>query len=308
MPDETRATTGREAPEVNGARPGVLGPARTPDDIAEAIDRVRARTGPFAGLLLYFDAVSSTNDIAHRAAASGAAEGTTVVAGTQHRGRGRLGRAWHSPPGAGLYVSVVCRPRLGAAGAAGGAGGAFEGVSALTLVAGVALAEALGNVTGLPVEIKWPNDLLVGGRKLCGILAEASVIEGTLQHVILGFGINLRPAGYPPELADRATSIEAELGRPIERGAVLAESLVALASRYREFGDGRVGVVLGRWRALSPSSVGAPVTWATPAGQRSGVTAGVDDGGALLVRTFAGLERIVGGELTWLPRPATSEG
>lgn len=286
----------------------VPAPAPTPDDIAEAIDRVRPRIGPFAARLLYFDAVSSTNDVAHRVAASGAEEGTTVVAGMQHRGRGRMGRAWHSPPGAGLYVSIVCRPRLDMPGVAGGAGATLAGVSALTLVAGVALAESLRSVSGLPVEIKWPNDLLVARRKLCGILAEASVIDGVLQHVILGFGINLRLADYPPELADRATSIEAELGRPIERGAVLAESLVALASRYREFGDGRVGVVLGRWRALSPSSVGAPVTWATPAGQRSGVTAGVDDGGALLVRTFAGLERIVGGELTWLPRPATSEG
>jgi len=285
---------------VKGTQPDVPATTPAPGDIAEAIDRVRPRIGPFAARLLYFDAVPSTNDVAYRAAASGAEEGTTVVAAMQHRGRGRMGRAWHSPPGAGLYVSIVCRPRLDMPGVAGGAGATLAGVSALTLVAGVALAESLRSVSGLPVEIKWPNDLLVARRKLCGILAEASVIDGVLQHVILGFGINLRLADYPPELADRATSIEAELGRPIERGAVLAEALVALAARYREFGDGRFGAVLGRWRVLSPSSAGATVAWMASDGPRRGTTAGVDDDGALLVRTAAGLERIVAGELTWL--------
>lgn len=275
-------------------------PAPTPGDIAEAIDRVRPRIGPFAARLLYFDAVSSTNDVAHRVAASGAEEGTTVVAGMQHRGRGRMGRTWHSPAGAGLYVSLVCRPWLGVAGVDGGTPATPTGVPALTLVAGVALAEALRGVSGLPIEIKWPNDLLVVRRKLCGILAEACATVGVLQHVILGFGINLRSVAYPLELADRATSIEAELGRPIERGPVLAESLVALAARYREFGDGRFRSVLERWRALSPSSVGAAVAWTASDGPRRGTTAGVDDDGALLVRTPAGLERILAGELTWL--------
>jgi BirA family biotin operon repressor/biotin-[acetyl-CoA-carboxylase] ligase len=277
-------------------------PVSTPDDIAEALDRVRVRIWPFASRLLYFDAVSSTNDLANRVAASGAEEGTTVVADMQHRGRGRMGRTWYSPAGAGLYVSIVCRPRPSVAGVSGGSGAARVGFSALTLVAGVALAEALGGVTALPVEIKWPNDLLVARRKLCGILAEASAAEGVLHHVILGFGINLRSAAYPPELADRATSIEAELGRPIDRGLVLAESLVAVATRYREFGDGRFGVILDRWRALSPSSVGAPVGWMGSDGPRRGTTAGVDDGGTLLVRTDTGLERVIAGELTWLQR------
>jgi BirA family biotin operon repressor/biotin-[acetyl-CoA-carboxylase] ligase len=285
---------------VSTTQPDVPTPAPTPDDVAGAIDRVRPRIRPFAAHLLYFDAVSSTNDIADRVAASGAEEGTTVLAGMQYQGRGRMGRTWHSPAGAGLYVSVVCRPRLGASGVTDRRGAAAAGVPALTLVAGVAIAEALRSVSGLPVEIKWPNDLLVARRKLCGILAEASAAEGVLRYVILGFGINLRSAAYPVELADRVTSIEAELGRPIERGAVLAESLVALAARYREFGDGCFSSVLGRWRALSPSSVGAAVSWTASDGLRRGTTAGVDDDGALLVRTAAGLERIVAGELTWL--------
>jgi biotin-(acetyl-CoA carboxylase) ligase len=103
-------------------------------------------------------------------------------------------------------------------------------------------------------------------------------------------------------LADRATSVEAELGRQIDRGLVLAESLAALAARYREFGAGRFGAILDRWRALSPSSAGAAVSWVGPDGPRRGTTAGIDDGGTLLVRTGAGLERIIAGELTWLHR------
>jgi BirA family biotin operon repressor/biotin-[acetyl-CoA-carboxylase] ligase len=283
---------------VSADQPDAPTPVPTPGDIAVALERARPRIRSFAARLLCFDAVSSTNDLAGRLAACGAEEGTTVVADTQHRGRGRMGRAWYSPAGAGLYVSIVFRPSLDMTGASAAA----AGLPVLTLVAGVALAEALRGVTGLPIEIKWPNDLLVARRKLCGILAEAAATEGVLQYVILGFGINLRSAAYPPELADRATSLEAELGRPIDRGLVLAESLAALAARYREFGAGRFGAILDRWRALSPSSTGAAVSWVGPDGPRRGTTAGIDNDGRLLVRSGTSLERVVAGELTWLSR------
>ena len=114
----------------------------------------------------------------------------------------------------------------------------------MTLTAGVALADALRAATGLPAAIKWPNDLVIGHRKVCGILAEGAAIGETLRHVILGFGVNVLASAYPDEIADRATSIEAELGRPVDRGAVFAESLACLAERLRQISAGGFDAVL----------------------------------------------------------------
>src|SRR5204863_8161954 len=131
------------------------------------------------------------------------AEGTTVAADAQTAGRGRLGRVWFSPPGAGLYVSIVLRPP-------GDLSTRSNPSAFLTLASGVAIAEAVRTATGLPAEIKWPNDVVIGRRKLGGILAEAAAQGDRLQHVIVGFGVNLQNTSFPVELADRATSIEAE--------------------------------------------------------------------------------------------------
>jgi BirA family biotin operon repressor/biotin-[acetyl-CoA-carboxylase] ligase len=287
-------------------------PTGIPDDVAEALER--ARFGAGAPQVLYFASVTSTNDVAARLADRGAPDGTTVVAELQTAGRGRLGRTWYSPPGAGLYVSVVLRPEIGPGsisdpGIGPGpipdvAGPATSGrdrssLPLVTLAAGVALAEAVRRCTHLPVEIKWPNDLVVGRRKLAGILTEASG-SGGIDYLILGFGINLRPAAYPPGLADRATSIEVELGRAVERGRLLAECLASLAAWNDALRAGKAERMLERWQSLAPSSRGARVEWAAQAGIASGVTEGIDRDGGLLVRTDDRLERIIAGEVRWL--------
>jgi BirA family biotin operon repressor/biotin-[acetyl-CoA-carboxylase] ligase len=262
------------------------------DEFAPPLAAAGARLGIFRAQIRWRPSVGSTNDVAMALAASGAPEGTTVVAEQQTAGRGRRGRSWFSPPGAGLYVSTVLRPA--------GSDTLPPAVTLLTLTAGVALAEGVRTATGLPVDIKWPNDLVVERRKLAGILAEAiSGPASGLQAIVLGFGINIRAAAYPPDIAHRATSLETELGRPIDRGLVLAEVLASLASRYEELREGRLEAILTAWRALAPSSRGAAVEWVTPAGARQGRTDGIDDSGALLVRTDGGVERIVAGELTW---------
>ena len=170
----------------------------------------------------------------------------------------------------------------------------------LTLAAGVALAEGIQASTGLPAEIKWPNDLLVGKRKLAGILAEAAAQGGTLEFVVLGFGVNLRPAAYPPELADRATSIEAELDRPADRAMILAEILSALASRYADLQQGRFDAILSAWRARAPSLRGALVEWDSPRGVQRGRAEDIDATGALLVRVDGRTERLIAGEVRWI--------
>jgi BirA family biotin operon repressor/biotin-[acetyl-CoA-carboxylase] ligase len=179
----------------------------------------------------------------------------------------------------------------------------------LTMTAGVALAEAVEAMTSLRVDIKWPNDLMVSGRKLGGILAEAvpSGRPGARRalNIVLGYGINIGPMAYPPGLADRAISLESELGRSIDRGAMCVETLVALARRYADLLSGRFDAILDAWRERAPTSRGARVAWNTPEGPRSGVTAGVDDHGALLVHAGSRVERIVAGEVVWI-EPRTS--
>ena len=211
-----------------------------------------------------------------------------VVADHQSAGRGRRGHTWFSPPGAGLYVSVVLAPATARVDPP-------RATMLLTLAAGVAIAEGVEAATGLAADLKWPNDLLASGKKLCGILA-----EGGGETVVLGYGVNVLESAFPPELRDRATSLQTELGRVVERDAVLDETLAALSRRYDDLVDGRFDAILDAWRRRAPRASGAQVAWTTNEGTRSGITAGIDDRGALLVRIEDRVERIVSGELSWL--------
>ena len=192
-----------------------------------------------------------------------------------------------------MYASIIIRPAEAMA-------GEERPAALLTLAAGVAIAEAVGAVTGLPAKIKWPNDVLVGPRKLAGILAEAAMQGGTLQHIVLGFGVNLRAAAYPAELAARATSIEAETNRPAERGLMLAEIVAALGNRCADLRAGRFDAVLGAWRQIAARVPGARVEWDSPHGVVCGRAEDIDRHGALLVRVGEKLERVVAGEVRWI--------
>ena len=255
-----------------------------PADFAETIGRLGPRLGRLGSPLVFLRVTGSTNDVA----ASIGREGAVVVADEQTEGRGRRGRAWFSPPGSGLYVSVVLTPGAAKIDPA-------RATAVVTLAAGVAIADGIEASTGLSAQLKWPNDLYVGRRKLAGILAEAD-----MPAVTLGYGVNISAAAYPPEVASRATSLETELGRAGDRGLVFAETLAALSSRYEDLLAGRVDAILDAWRARAPGSIGARVAWTTASGERQGITAGIDSRGALLVSVGGATERIVAGELTWL--------
>jgi BirA family biotin operon repressor/biotin-[acetyl-CoA-carboxylase] ligase len=258
-----------------------------PDELARPLAAAAARLGPLARQIMWYSELSSTNDLAAALAERGVREGCVIIADTQTAGRGRHGRSWSSAPGAGLYVSVVMRPPLRA-------------VPLLTVGAGVAIAEGIRAASGLTPALKWPNDVYVGARKLAGILAEAGSTLGGAQHVVLGFGINVLPAAYPREIAERATSLEGELGRSVDRGTVLAECLAALAARYDDLQHGRPAIVLDAWRALARPMFGRPVEWDSREGAQRGIAEDVDDSGALVVRTASGPERIISGELRWI--------
>ena len=225
--------------------------------------------------------VPSTMDVAAALADEGAAHGVVVAAEQQTAGRGRRGTTWVSPPGAGLYFSLIVRPTMAS-------------LPLLTLAAGVAVRQGISAASGLRPDLKWPNDLLVGKRKLAGILAEGRSIGSPDQAVIIGVGVNLKPAAYPPDVAARATSLEGELGRPVDRDQVFAAILDALSAGLAAL-DQNAGDILQAWRAAAPSAVGTRVEW----DGKHGVTAGVDDHGALLVKTSTGTERVIAGELHW---------
>ena len=272
-----------------------------PPELAHHLERVQAHLGGFVQRVHYLDSVGSTNDEAARLAASGAPEGTVVIAAEQTAGRGRRGRQWHSPSGAGIYLSLVLRPRSPGEAAEGDQSGL------VTLMAGSAAAEAVEAAEGLRAAVKWPNDLVVERhvagqverRKLAGILAEGAAAGKSLQHIVLGIGINLRASAYPPELADRVTSIERETGRPVDGARLVAALLVQLAHGRADLLGGRARAVLDRWRARATASIGRLVSWHDHRGVLTGVTTGIDDTGALLVDTPGGVERIVAGEVSW---------
>ena len=258
-----------------------------PDDIADALARAGGQLGPFHDRVSWYEEVASTNDLAAVMAEHGAAEGCIVAANAQTAGRGRLGRSWASPSGAGLYVSVVLRPNA-------------DVTPLVTIAAGVAIADGVQAASGLCPCVKWPNDVYIGPRKLAGILAEAGGSGGGVRHVILGFGINLRTAAYPPDVAARATSIESELGRRCDRGLVLVECLAALADRYRALQQGRADTVTSAWRARAADSLGRTVEWEAGGATRRGVAHDIDSGGALLVRVDSMVVRVLSGEVRWL--------
>lgn len=244
----------------------------------------------FAPVILRFDSLPSTNTEAARQAAAGAREGLCVVASEQTAGRGRQGRAWASPPGAGLYFSAVLRPRLDA-----------SLWPLLTLAAAVAVADSLREACALETDIKWPNDLLADGRKVCGILAEA--VEGTRGRAcVVGVGINLRADSLPPELRERAASVEELTGAQPDYERLLGSLVRALAERYTRLqSDGGAEETLREWRARSSYAEGRRVRVSLGAETFEGTTRGLEADGALRVETAGGGLRVVrAGDVTSL--------
>ena len=248
--------------------------------------------GIFAGRVRSYAEVTSTNDIVAEWADAGGEEGLVAIADSQSRGRGRLGRSWSSPPGAGLYISVLLRPPDIA-------------MPFVTLAAGVALADGIEASTTLRTILKWPNDVCVSladgsWRKLAGILAEARSAPDGARYVVLGIGVNVTPAAHPPEVLDRSTSIEAEVGAPVDREALIVECLTALSGAYEMLRSGRAATILDAWTSRAAATFGRHVVWEGEGGEVRGVVEGIDASGALLIRTPSGNRRVSAGEVRWI--------
>ncbi|TMB45841.1 MAG: biotin--[acetyl-CoA-carboxylase] ligase [Deltaproteobacteria bacterium] len=231
----------------------------------------------------------STQRVARELGRAGAPEGTVVIAEAQTAGRGRLGRTWHSPRGVNLYCSIVLRPPLSPA-----------AVPQVALVAGVAAAAALAETPGLAPRLKWPNDVLIDGRKVAGILTEMEAEVERVHHVILGIGVNLNAprAAFPPELRERATSLFLATGRRVDRAAVTGRLLAALEARYGRFLEGGFEAVRAEWESYS-CLTGTDVRVASAEGEMAGRVLGLDtDGALMLARPDGTSTRIVAGEVT----------
>jgi BirA family biotin operon repressor/biotin-[acetyl-CoA-carboxylase] ligase len=236
----------------------------------------------FIPQILHFNSLPSTNLEAASRAAEGAAEGLCVVAGEQTAGRGRRQRQWVSPLGAGLYFSIILRPQ-------------FEPSlwPLLTLMAAVAAHDALLTACSLDTDIKWPNDLLVDEKKLCGILAE-TVDTATGRAVVVGIGINLTQNAFPPELETIATSVEAATGASPELANLLEALVRELATHYDVLnGPGGDAEIIRAWCMRSSYCEGKMIRVTDGSGTLVGTTRGLERDGALRVETDDGEIRIL---------------
>lgn len=237
------------------------------------------RTARFGRYVHHFPSTGSTNDVAAALAREGAPEGTVVIAEEQTRGRGRLGRTWLAPAGSCLLLSIVFRPSLPTA-------ESFR----LTMLASLAAAIAVERVSGVVPSIKWPNDLLVGHRKLAGILSEGSAVDERLEYAVVGIGLNVNfePAAFP-EIADVATSLQAEAGREVSRLAVLQALLTEVEARYDTLHAARQGELWAAWRRRL-GTLGRRVTVTEGDHREVGTAVDVAPDGSLILRRDDGSE------------------
>jgi BirA family transcriptional regulator, biotin operon repressor / biotin---[acetyl-CoA-carboxylase] ligase len=236
-----------------------------------------------------FQETTSTNDVIEKLAHDGVKEGVVVFAESQTRGRGRLGRKWISPPKGGLWFSVLLRPDLRP-----------QETTRLTIASATALRRAIESLTGLKPKIKWPNDILVHGRKVAGILTELSAELDHVKYVVLGIGVdvNMNQADLPSELRKAATSLKAELGRPVSRPELAVAILRELDRDYARVAAGEFAALADEWEQHG-TTIGHDVVIRMGERQLRGHAEALGEDGELLLRTEHGrLERVVGGDVT----------
>jgi BirA family transcriptional regulator, biotin operon repressor / biotin---[acetyl-CoA-carboxylase] ligase len=254
--------------------------------ISPDILRGGLRTEVFGRKVYTFETIDSTNSCARALAACWADEGTVVIAEEQTAGRGRLGRSWHGAHGENLTFSLILRPAIPA-----------ERMGLLSLLIATGLARGIEEALGLRVFCKWPNDLLYGGRKLAGILLEGSFANDRIDHVVVGIGLNVNQREFPPDIAQRATSLTRELDAPVERTGLFKSLLKSLEDEYfSQMADGFASVV-PRWFTYAPV-IGRTISVAHQGEVLHGRVAGVNPDGSLLVSNHTGEHVFLAGDVT----------
>lgn len=237
--------------------------------------------------MLYSESMTSTNIVLKQAAESGAAHGTVALCEEQTAGRGRRGRNWVSPKGQGLWVSLLLRPTLPP-----------DRAQLITFAAAIAMAEAVEKETGLEIHIKWPNDLVLQGKKVCGILLELSGDVETIAYVVVGTGLNIGEQAYPPELESSAVSLQAALGHKAERAPILRSYLTAMEKYMDSLTQEGLPGILQAYERKS-CTLGRAVRVTGGGEEFVGAAIGLDENGALLVKLEDGaIRRVLAGDVS----------
>ncbi len=238
--------------------------------------------------VIFYEELSSTNLQAKLDAEKGAQQGTLIVADMQTAGRGRRGRTWSSPPGTNAYFTLILKPDF-----------AVELASMVTLVMGLAAAEGIRKNCGVEAGIKWPNDIVVNGKKICGILAEMSVERDFIHYIVTGVGINVGCQDFAPEIADTATSLYRECGHKVDRAKLVADVMKCFERCYGQFRqEGGLGSLKERYNSLLVNK-GREVRVLTPGAEFQGISQGINDAGELLVeRSDGSVTNIYAGEVS----------
>lgn len=244
----------------------------SPDLITDVELGSRMDTNWAGGKLVYLDEVDSTNNYARKLAEDGVQHGTLVVADYQNGGKGRRGRTWVMPHRKAIAMSLIVRPDIRP-----------EKASMMTLVTGMAVAEAIKKVTGLDTKIKWPNDIVINGKKISGILTEMSAEMDGINYVVIGIGINANFTEFPEELRETATSLQQQLGYPVDRGAIICMTMKIFEIYYERFMETQSMKGLAEEYQQMLANLDRQVRVLEPGNEYSGVARGIDETGQLLV-------------------------
>lgn len=244
----------------------------SPDLITDVELGSRMDTNWAGGKLVYLNEVDSTNNYARKLAEDGVQHGTLVVADYQNGGKGRRGRTWVMPHRKAIAMSLIVRPDIRP-----------EKASMMTLVTGMAVAEAIKKVTGLDTKIKWPNDIVINGKKISGILTEMSAEMDVINYVVIGIGINANFTEFPEELRETATSLQQQLGYPVDRGAIICMTMKIFEIYYERFMETQSMKGLAEEYQQMLVNLDRQVRVLEPGNEYSGVARGIDETGQLLV-------------------------
>ena len=259
-----------------------------PDVLGESEIKSRMNTRWVGREVYFYEEIDSTNTQAKRLAEEGAVSGTLVVSDCQTKGKGRRGRVWESPKGTALYMTLMIRPQIRP-----------ERASMLTLVIGLSVVQAIRNVLKVEVGIKWPNDVVLNKKKLVGILTEMNAQMDYIEYLVLGVGINANTKEFPPEIQDKATSLQIELGYPVNRAELVAETMKCFENYYENFEKTQdlSGVMDAYLEGLGSYSL--PVRVLEPGNEYSGIARGINELGELLVERENGVvETVYAGEVS----------
>ena len=262
--------------------------AGVPDTIAEEEVASRLQTERMGRQIRYFSRIDSTNQYAKRIAEEGAPDGTLIIADEQTAGKGRSGRTWVTPPAEAIAFTLLLRPKLSP-----------DRISMVTLVMGLAVTNAVNSLYGVSAGIKWPNDVVIKGRKLCGILTEMSAEVRQVNYIVIGVGINANLTSFSEEIRGIATSLRLELGQDINRAELIARVMAEFERLYAEFeAQGDLGAVMQEYNELCLNA-GSKVRVLDPNGEYTGTSRGINSMGELLVETEDGkMQEVYAGEVS----------